>query len=178
MPAFFDEGRRERLAFVLQQILEVGEWIVCGAGFRFTGAGRLALRGRFQQPLVFVVMAIDAQQLPVAAIGRVVIVIVVTVMHGEFLQIFTRELALAASTDPRVELERLLAVGLLALLLVALRAGHNFVQPVAIRLGLLRHRYTLRCSYSLHTIIIDKFVVVPLWSLRRRLLRVQAPGQF
>jgi hypothetical protein len=143
MPAFFDEGRRERLTFVLQQILEVGEWIVCGAGIRFAGVDWLTLCGGFQQALVFVVMAIDAQQLPVAAIGRVVIVIVVTVMHGEFLQIVTRELALAASTDPRVELERLLAVRLLALQQIALRAGHNFVQAVAAGLGSLRHRYTL-----------------------------------
>jgi len=57
---------------------------------------------RFQLPLVFVVMAVEAQQLPVAAIGQVVVVVVVPVMNGQLTKVGACEFAAAAATDPRI----------------------------------------------------------------------------
>ena len=54
---------------------------------------------------MFVVVAVNAQQLPVAAIARVVIVIMVTVMHGEFLQVNADEFAGTTAANPRVLFE-------------------------------------------------------------------------
>ena len=53
--------------------------------------------------LMFVVVAIEAQQLPVAAVGGVVVVVVVAVVNGEFGDVFAGEFALAAAADPGVE---------------------------------------------------------------------------
>jgi hypothetical protein len=68
---------------------------------------------------VLVVVAVEAQELPVAAVGRVVVVVVVLVMDRQLVQSGTAELSRATRADPRIELQRLLAVGLLALGLVA-----------------------------------------------------------
>ena len=38
--------------------------------------------------VVFIVMAVDAEQLPVAAVGRIVVVIMVLVVHCQFAQAF------------------------------------------------------------------------------------------
>jgi len=43
-----------------------------------------ATPARFKLPLVFIVMAVQAQQLPIAAIGRIIGVIVVAVMDRQF----------------------------------------------------------------------------------------------
>ena len=59
---------------------------------------------------MLVVVAIEAEQLPVAAVARVVVVVVVLVMNGQFAQVVAGELAAAATADPGVELERLLPV--------------------------------------------------------------------
>src|SRR5699024_5747109 len=48
--------------------------------------------------------------LPVAAIGRIVVVVVVAVMHRQFPQVGAGELARAAAADPRVHLQGALAV--------------------------------------------------------------------
>jgi hypothetical protein len=50
------------------------------------------------------VVAVQAQQLPVAAVGRIVVVIVVAVVDGELAHIGARELAGAAPADPGVYL--------------------------------------------------------------------------
>ena len=73
-------------------------------------------------------MAVQAQQLPVAAIGRVVVVIVIAMMNGELAQVGTREFACAATTNPRIDLERLLPVSLAALCGSAAGLGHDAVQ--------------------------------------------------
>ena len=83
---------------------------------------------RFELPLVLVVVAVEAQQLPVAAVRRIVVVIVVAVMHGQLAQVRARELARAAAADPRIDLQRLLAIALLALLGCAPRVGDDPVE--------------------------------------------------
>ena len=50
---------------------------------------------------VFVVMAIQAQQFPVATILRIVVVVMVFVVNRELPQVGTGELTRTAATDPR-----------------------------------------------------------------------------
>ena len=80
-------------------------------------------------------MAIQAEKLPVASVGWIVVVVVVPVMHRKLLQVLARELARAAAADPRIDLEGLLAVALVALRSAALRLGDQPVQPVLIWLA-------------------------------------------
>ena len=54
---------------------------------------------------MFVVVAINAKVLPVAAIRRVVVMIMILVMHRKFMEILCTELAAAASTNPGVNLK-------------------------------------------------------------------------
>jgi hypothetical protein len=65
---------------------------------------------------VLIVVAVKTQQFPVAAIGRIVIVVVVFVMDRELTKFLTLEFAPAARTYPGINLERLLPITLLSLL--------------------------------------------------------------
>src|SRR5437764_517386 len=92
-------------------------------------AGRAASpAARFQLPLMFVVMAVQAQQFPVAAIRRVVVVIVVAVMNRQLAKVGVRKFPGAATADPRIDLERLLAITLLTLFGSATGLGHDAVE--------------------------------------------------
>lgn len=59
---------------------------------------------------MFVVVAVDAQQLPVAAVDGIVIVIMVSVMDRQLLQFFAGKLPAAFCADPWEELQRLISV--------------------------------------------------------------------
>lgn len=59
---------------------------------------------------MFVVVAVDTQKLPVAAVGRIVPVIMVFVMNGQLSQFFAGKITAAFSTDPREDLQRLISV--------------------------------------------------------------------
>ena len=50
---------------------------------------------------VLVLMAVNAQELPIGAIGRVVVVVAVPMVHGELAQPFTGELASTPGADVR-----------------------------------------------------------------------------
>src|SRR4249920_4048198 len=68
--------------FLGQQVLEICKGSV---GRRAAaGGGAASSAACFQVPLVLVVVAVKTQQLPVAAIGRVVVVIVVPVVDRQF----------------------------------------------------------------------------------------------
>src|SRR3989440_8096421 len=54
---------------------------------------------------VLVLVAIDAEELPVRAVGRVVVVVAVLVMDGQLAQARGGEFARAARADPGQELE-------------------------------------------------------------------------
>ena len=77
------------------------------------------LRGTVQNLLmklgVFVVMAIQAQQFPVTAIWRVVVMVVVFVVNRQLTQIDTGEFTRTAATNPRKQFQRAFAVTLFAL---------------------------------------------------------------
>ena len=60
-------------------------------------------------------MTIDAQQFPITAIGRVIVMIVITVMNCQLAQVFAAELARATTTNPGVHFKRPGTVTLLPL---------------------------------------------------------------
>src|SRR5688572_18827593 len=67
-------------------------------------------RRRVGEPRMLVLVAVDAQQLPVRAVGRIVVVVAVLVVHRELAQALAVELARAARADPRQDLQGLGAV--------------------------------------------------------------------
>ena len=64
---------------------------------------------------MLVVVAIHAQQLPVATVGRIVVMIVIAVMNRQFAQVGAREFARTAAADPRIHFQGLFAVAQIAL---------------------------------------------------------------
>jgi hypothetical protein len=81
---------------------------------------------RFDLLLVFVVVAIQAQQFPITAILRVIVVVVVAVVHGQFTQVGVAEFAGATSTNPRVQFQGLFAVAFGAFIRVFAGIQDNF----------------------------------------------------
>ena len=81
---------------------------------------------------VLIVVTVETEQLPVAPVGWIVVVVVVLMMDREFAKLFTAKFASAPRTDPGIHLERLRPIGLLPLSLVAPRLGDNLVLPVDI----------------------------------------------
>ncbi len=77
--------------------------------------------------LMFPVMAIQAKILPVAAVGRIVVVVVIFMMHGQLMQVFSGEFPAAASTDPGKEAQSLLTVFSHTLNRAALRCGDDLI---------------------------------------------------
>ncbi len=63
---------------------------------------------------MFVIVAVEAEELPVAAVRRIVVVIVVPVVDRQLPELLPRELPSAPSADVRIELQRLIAVLLFA----------------------------------------------------------------
>ena len=84
---------------------------------------------------MLVLMAIGAQQFPVAAVRRIVLVIAVFMMYFKELQIGMGEGAGAAPAHPGIELQRLRAVTGIPLVCRAARLKNHLVQPVIV----LRH---------------------------------------
>lgn len=93
---------------------------------------------RLEQALVFIVVTIDAQKLPIAAIRRVIVMIVVAVVDRELLNVVAGEFPSATPADPWIELERLLAVALFPRLPVLPGFGHQLIQFAGICLRFLR----------------------------------------
>jgi len=79
---------------------------------------------------VLIVVAVKTQQFPVAAIGRIVIVVVVFVVDRELVKFLTLEFAPAARTYPGINLERLLPIALLSLLAATPNLSDNPVHFV------------------------------------------------
>ena len=62
---------------------------------------------------VLVVVAVHAQEFPIAAVRRVVIVVMVAMMDGEFSQILAGEFTRASPANPRILTEALTEVDLI-----------------------------------------------------------------
>ena len=85
-----------------------GVWVVVG----FFSLSAIVSRQPFsvQDPGVLVVVAVDAQQLPVAAVGRIVPVIMVFVMDRQLAQFFAGKITAAFCADPWEDLQGLFSV--------------------------------------------------------------------
>ena len=70
-------------------------------------------------PLVLVVVAVETEQLPVAPVWRIVVVVMVLVMDSELVQLLAVKLSSAVCADPRTYFECVLSMGLVPLRLVA-----------------------------------------------------------
>lgn len=67
--------------------------------FRFTAEVAVYRVGKAG---MLIVVTINTQQLPVAAIGGIIVMIVVAVVNGQLLQVFCIELARAATAYPGI----------------------------------------------------------------------------
>ena len=118
------------LAVLLQQRVEVGERCVHRLRSAF-GLSR-ARAWPIQVPLVLVVVAVKAEQFPVAAVGQVVVVVVVLVVDRELPHVGVIELTRTAAADPRIQLQRLAAITLLARLLGASCVGDDAIEALEV----------------------------------------------
>src|SRR3954469_9795251 len=91
---------------------------------RTTGALTCTSR-RFELARVLVVMTVDAQKLPIAAVGRIVVVVMIAVVHRELLEIAAIELARTAAADPRIDGERLFTIAFGALVTMPACVGDD-----------------------------------------------------
>jgi hypothetical protein len=96
--------------------------------------------GRIEKTTVLVVVAIHAEQLPVAAVGGVIVMIMIAMMYGEFAHVGPRELATASPADPGVKLESLFTITLIAQFPLTLGFSDNAVEFILIRCFGGRHR--------------------------------------
>ena len=87
---------------------------------------------------VFVVVAMDAEQFPIAAVGQVVVVVMIAMMDRELAQILPSKFARASSADPRIHLQRFRTIAALALLCLSARIGDDPLRPVTAPLVFIR----------------------------------------
>jgi hypothetical protein len=100
------------LILVFKQGIETGERPVCGSRGLPAVRGGLIIPICNRMPRVLILMTVHAQQLPVAAVGRVVIVIVILMVDRKFPESPALEFPPAAPADRRKELERAFAIAL------------------------------------------------------------------
>jgi hypothetical protein len=116
------------LLFLFEKIFQDGKGVVQSRGVAcilfpqsLVGIGYL-LAG------VLVFVAVKTEQLPVAAVRRIVFVVVVPVVDGELLEAFAGEFPAAAATDVGIDLEGLFAIALLTPLSFPTGFGENVGQ--------------------------------------------------
>ena len=83
--------------------------------------------------IVFMVVTIQAEQFPVAAIGRIVVVVMVFVMDRKFAKSFPGKLAPAPRTDMRINFESPLSIAFLPKCYVAVKFGKDSRLPFGIQ---------------------------------------------
>lgn len=130
--------RPERLGLALQQVRKTLERPVGGRGLSLLARRRLTIRIRHLMSRVLIVVTVETQQLPIAPVGGIVVVIVILVMDRELAQLFATKFTAAPRTHPGIHLERLRPIGLLPLIPVAMGLGNNLSLPVHICWCLLR----------------------------------------
>ena len=125
-------------SLLLEQISEIGERLV-GGRWLFLAARRrlITVLIRHKIPGVLVVVTIQTQQLPVAAVGRVVVVVVVLVVDRKFTELLARELAPAMRADPGKKLQRSFPIGLFSQFLATPSLADDLVRPIDFWSGLL-----------------------------------------
>lgn len=119
------------MLFWLQEVLEAFKWPIgrFWALVHGRAGGGACTRLVIKITGMFIVMAVNAKIFPVAAIQRVVVVIVVLVVNREQMQILAGERAPAATAHPRVNLERQFAISAQAIIPIPPRPCNDFVEP-------------------------------------------------
>lgn len=97
-------------------------------------AGRLVQHAR-----VLVIVAIQTQQFPVTAVGRIVVVVMIFVVDSEFTQTHTGKLARAAAANPGKQFERAFAITRLARFTLLACFGDNTIKTGVIWNSMFRH---------------------------------------
>lgn len=77
---------------------------------------------------MLVVMAVKAEKFPIAPIRRIIAVIMIPVMDGQFPQVSMRKFAGAAAAYPRINLQRPVTIALITNLRHAPRSGNNAIK--------------------------------------------------
>lgn len=135
------------LLFALQQSFQIRKGLVTSPSFLLTCCGHTATRRLIDIACVFIVVTVQAKQLPVATVWGIVVMIVIAVMDCELMQVLPGKLALASPTNPGVHLECLFPVILFPLLPATPGLGDNLLQPVGGFPGLIQWqlRYLRLC---------------------------------
>jgi hypothetical protein len=76
---------------------------------------------------MLVVMAVNAEQFPIAAVEGVIVVIMINVVHGEFTELFALEFPGASAANRREQFQCLFPVSRLAFLLLTAHFGDQAV---------------------------------------------------
>ena len=79
---------------------------------------------------MFVIVTVHAEQFPVTAVWWIVIVIMIPVMNGEQTKILAGKFSSTPSTDPRINSERPLPVGLQPTLSFTPSFGYRLIGSV------------------------------------------------
>src|SRR5262249_4801146 len=137
-----------RSLLLFQQRFEVREWAI---GRPLAGRARSARARLCEVALVLVLVTVGAQQFPVAAVGRIVVVIVIAMVHLEQAHVREREFPRTAAADPGIHPERKLAIAAGALVARAPCVGYDAVQASVVRYRLPRHttNYITQMSFFL-----------------------------
>lgn len=88
---------------------------------------------------MFIVVAIKTEQFPVAAISRIIVVIVVFVMYGQLAQTHSGKFAPASAAYPWKQSECLLAITFLTQFALLTRFEDNAIQPRLVGSGVFSH---------------------------------------
>jgi len=120
------------ILFFLQQGFQIGKGLVAGIWRLVFSRCHLTVGCRVFISRMFIFMAVDAQQFPVASIRRIVVVVVILVVDCEFAKLFPAKFASTPGADPGIQLERFFAVCFFPLLTFAPCLDNNPVLPPAI----------------------------------------------
>jgi hypothetical protein len=76
---------------------------------------------------MLVIMAVNAEQFPIAAVEGIIVVIMIYVVHGEFTELFALEFPGASAANRREQFQGLFPVSRLAFLLLTAHFGDHAV---------------------------------------------------
>ena len=113
---------------MLQQILEGSEWPVRGNRLFLLPPPGLIVRFLVQIPGVLLVMALETQQFPIAAVRWIVVVVVILMMDCKLAQSFACEFTAAPSTDVGENLQRSVPISRQPLPSISSSLGNDLIE--------------------------------------------------
>ena len=118
-----------QLPRLLQQFVETGEWLVRGRR-RSVRVGGLGICVSDVLSSMLILVTVEAQQLPIASVWRVVVVIMILVMHGELAKFRPGKVAPAQTTHGWKQLQCAGSIALVAPFAISAHLGNALVQIV------------------------------------------------